>query len=264
MKTRIITGIILLLIGVLVLTLGGWWMWGWVSLTAVLSLYEMFKMIGGSVHFTEVMGYGTVLASMASTRLPELSCFWHSSFCRLAVLSLFLMCMLELILGKVWISKSEIKAKWRMTFFVALFFPFIYLLREGHLGLLHFLFVFGVVWTCDIAALFGGRILGRTPLLKRVSPKKTVEGSFIGLFAGLIFASILIYIYHLAWVPYLLLALFVGIFSQVGDLHESLIKRHYQVKDSSSLLPGHGGFYDRADSALFVCPISVILFSLTA
>ena len=117
-----------------------------------------------------------------------------------------------------------------------------------------------LIWVCDIAALFGGRAFGRTPL-SALSPKKTVEGSVIGFVVSLIAAGIIIHHCHLPTWPYLILGAFVVIISQMGDLHESLVKRYFGVKDSSNILPGHGGIYDRADSTMFVMPLLFYFFN---
>ena len=123
-----------------------------------------------------------------------------------------------------------------------------------------------VLWGSDIFALFGGRVFGKTPLTS-LSPKKTWEGTLIGYGACLLMTQGYVWFVNgyynadLNGVTYLVFAAILGVASQLGDLHESLIKRHFKVKDSSQLLPGHGGFYDRADSALFVMPLAFFFFN---
>jgi phosphatidate cytidylyltransferase len=109
----------------------------------------------------------------------------------------------------------------------------------------------------DTFAYLGGRILGRTPLAPQISPKKTIEGSIIGLLGGAGCGYwFLSGIEHQspAWVL-LTVCVASSLFSQVGDLFESTIKRYSGVKDSGKILPGHGGVLDRIDGLLFVGPV---------
>jgi phosphatidate cytidylyltransferase len=113
------------------------------------------------------------------------------------------------------------------------------------------------IWLCDTAAYFGGASLGRHRLFERVSPKKTWEGAIFGfVFAvvTMIGAKYLVLTY-LALQHAIALGVFVGVFGQLGDLIESRFKRDAGVKDSSALIPGHGGAYDRFDSLVYLSPI---------
>jgi phosphatidate cytidylyltransferase len=112
------------------------------------------------------------------------------------------------------------------------------------------------IWLCDTAAYFGGRAMGRHKLFPRVSPNKTWEGAvwgFAAALAGMVAAQQLMLDY-LTLTQALVIGGIVGILGQLGDLVESLLKRDAGVKDSSTLLPGHGGVFDRFDSFLFVSP----------
>lgn len=117
--------------------------------------------------------------------------------------------------------------------------------------------IFGAIWVCDSGAYFAGRAFGRHKLFPRVSPNKTWEGAI----AGFIAAVAAFALFQNLFLPYLSLrdALvcggIIGIFGQMGDLVESLLKRDAGVKDSSTLIPGHGGVLDRFDSLLFVAPL---------
>lgn len=120
-------------------------------------------------------------------------------------------------------------------------------------------------WICDTTAYYGGRYLGKNKLCPKVSPKKTVEGSITGLLGSILSCTIFgilinryaagmnlinINIYNYAFI-----GLLCGIFSQLGDLTASSIKRYVGVKDYSQLIPGHGGILDRFDSILFSAAI---------
>jgi phosphatidate cytidylyltransferase len=119
------------------------------------------------------------------------------------------------------------------------------------------LVLFASVWFCDSAAYFAGRAFGRHKLFERVSPNKTWEGAV----AGFLFAIAAFILGKSVLLPYLTVlqaavcGAIVGLFGQIGDLAESLLKRDAGVKDSSTLIPGHGGVLDRFDSVLFAAPL---------
>lgn len=113
-----------------------------------------------------------------------------------------------------------------------------------------------LVWVSDTFAFFGGKLFGRHKLAERISPKKTWEGSIIG-FAFVIISGVVIWKFFYpgftVW-HWLSVTVIVGFFAQIGDLFESNLKRSVKVKDSSNLIPGHGGALDRFDSILFAVP----------
>ena len=118
-------------------------------------------------------------------------------------------------------------------------------------------YVFAVVWSTDIAAYMVGRKIGKHKLWPVISPNKTWEGSIGAVIWAVIIAAI-----YVTLVPtgrnnalMIILAFFLSIVGQIGDLVESAYKRFYGVKDSGKMLPGHGGILDRFDSMLFVLPV---------
>lgn len=117
--------------------------------------------------------------------------------------------------------------------------------------------IFVTIWICDSTAFYGGKLFGRYKLFQRVSPNKTWEGAIFGfVFAVLTAISAKYFIIdYLSLFDSIIIGLIVGIFGQFGDLVESMLKRDVGVKDSSNIIPGHGGFLDRFDSLLFVSPI---------
>jgi len=127
---------------------------------------------------------------------------------------------------------------------------------------IYFIVLWGAIWFCDTAAYFGGRFLGKHKLAPNTSPNKTIEGGISGfLGALLIFGFLGSYLIPSLDSLYLWISgVIVGIFGQLGDLVESRFKRDAGVKDTSTLLPGHGGFFDRFDSLIFVSPFIFMLF----
>ena len=131
------------------------------------------------------------------------------------------------------------------------------LVRGAHQGTDWVLLAVLAIMSADAAAYAGGRLLGRHKLAPSVSPNKTIEGAIAGWLGGFGATIALDQILNLdveIW-PLVLLALVLPIVSQLGDLVESLFKRAMDVKDSSNLIPGHGGVLDRLDSLLFGLPV---------
>lgn len=121
-------------------------------------------------------------------------------------------------------------------------------------GLIAMLFVFAVVWATDILAYFVGRAVGGPKLAPRISPGKTWSGAIGGALCAILAGTAVYLVYFplkSAWIP--LVAFVLSVFSQIGDLFESFIKRRFGVKDSSRLIPGHGGVMDRVDGLVFAC-----------
>lgn len=117
--------------------------------------------------------------------------------------------------------------------------------------------IFATIWMCDTAAYFGGKAMGKHKLFVRVSPNKTWEGAVWG-FAIAVVTMLVAQHFFLPYLKFhqaVIIGVIIGTIGQLGDLVESLFKRDAGVKDSSSLIPGHGGVFDRFDSLLFVAPI---------
>ena len=132
-------------------------------------------------------------------------------------------------------------------------------------GLEAVLWLFAVVWGTDIMAYFGGRLIGGPKLWRRVSPSKTWSGFLIGIGSGAVAGLAVAFAWGAGWmlVP---LGLVAGMVAQGGDLFESVLKRRFGVKDSSGLIPGHGGVMDRLDgfltAAVFAACFGLLRFGL--
>jgi len=132
---------------------------------------------------------------------------------------------------------------------------------EPELGVGPVLFVYASIWVNNSFAYLVGRLFGKTPLFPSISPKKTWEG----FFGGLVFTLLLSYYIAVQQTDFsiaylLLMGSLIAIFATVGDLVQSKFKRLAAVKDSGSLIPGHGGFFDRMDSVLFSAPLIYAIY----
>lgn len=126
------------------------------------------------------------------------------------------------------------------------------------------LLAFVPIWVGDTTAIFAGRAFGRHPLWPDISPNKTWEGSLANFVACVAAGTAMGEVVSVGWLLGLACGVIAGTLGQAGDLFESWIKRTVGVKDSGSLLPGHGGLLDRMDSVLFAAPAICLLLIFTS
>lgn len=153
-----------------------------------------------------------------------------------------------------------------MSLYVGVVLAMLLPIRALAHGLEWTLLIFIGVWMCDIFALVGGRLIGRHKLAPRISPKKTVEGAIIGVLVATLSSWLFAVWSGLASSDTAMLVLFVSIlvppFTVAGDLIVSWAKREFGLKDTGTLLPGHGGILDRIDGLLFAIPVAYGLILL--
>jgi phosphatidate cytidylyltransferase len=193
-----------------------------------------------------------------------LVCFRHSRVPTTALLALVL---IAAFLSSMWRRKDPVRertlglmAEWLgISYFSLFLYPALPIRYDfGNLVGRHWtILVLIIIWTGDTIALVVGKTLGTSALAPVLSPKKTNEGAIAGLLAGL---GIAVLVQHFLFtdldVRHVMVAsILLGICGQLGDLAESMLKRAAEVKDSSHLIPGHGGVLDRMDSLLFAFPV---------
>ncbi|MEK9727070.1 MAG: phosphatidate cytidylyltransferase [Candidatus Margulisiibacteriota bacterium] len=251
---RIITGIILLGIGYYVLSNGDMPLFVFLTTIGVLSFYEVRRitdlrspwlMVSNMVFYTAIMAYIH---------------FFNVTFSlvyMVPVIVLFFIFCFEFFRKTLVFRRRPFLNNLKYFCYIYFGFSSIYLIREFENGLIYICLLFLSIWATDVFAYYGGKTFGRTKL-SDLSPKKTVEGTVAGVSAAVVLMGCVCYVYGFSYY-FMVLALVIGLMGQMGDLYESLIKRTHQVKDSSNLLPGHGGILDRADSSLFVAPIVYLM-----
>jgi len=145
------------------------------------------------------------------------------------------------------------------TIYVGLGFHYFLVSRD--MGLEYVFFAIVVILLTDTGAYLAGNLFGKNKLIPAISPNKTIEGAIGGAFLGVLAGTIfhLIFPIHDSLLFVISVSFFASIIGQMGDLTASALKRHYEVKDSGKLLPGHGGILDRFDSWLFVFPFLYII-----
>lgn len=253
--TRIISAVIGIPIILGLVYLGGAYFLIGIVVLAILAMVEMRRMLirMGRQDMPVFLWVGAILFPVLLYFQP----IWLPSFTAFFVLSGGLVC-----LGQYpRITFQDIGANFFGILYVAFGFAHFILLRESEQGLQLVMYALIVIWCTDSGAYFIGKNFGRRPFFHRISPKKTWEGAIGGLASGVLGAVIFCYAasrYQASFDhPALMLwaSPFLSIAGQLGDLFESALKRQARLKDSSRIIPGHGGILDRFDSALWVMPL---------
>lgn len=256
MKTRIITGVVAAALFIPFVVYGGIPWTILVYALAAVAMYELLKMKDISI-FSAPGLLGTL--ALFALLLPTAWAQQVANFIGYEKLELaFIFVVLLLVYSVVVKNKftfDDVAFVVMSAIYVGL--GFFYFIETRNEGLVYIIFALVVVWTTDSGAYFTGRKLGKRKLWPEISPNKTVEGFVGGIVIAVVFAAImqLIYPFASSWMMLLIVTVICSIFGQMGDLVESAIKRHYGVKDSGTILPGHGGILDRFDSLLFVLPL---------
>ena len=231
-----------------------------VSAVVLTAVYEFFTMIDR----TGVTGFP--ILGMVLSLLLLISLYFGGRFLMewglIASLTLFGMWFLQE--KNVKLAIDQIAYTLFGIFYIAGLGGYCLLIRKLEDGNILILFLFLIVWLGDISAYYWGKNFGKKFIAPLVSPKKTMEGSIAGL-AGSLLAGFIVEAWLLDYIALghcLLVAFLCGIIGQFGDLAESLLKRHVGIKDSSNIIPGHGGVLDRIDSLLFAGPAFYCYFKL--
>lgn len=257
---RVLTGIIF---GTVIL--GAVWYGGWpfslmICLLAVIGFSELVKMRGFQVFsLPALLGYIGVLffLSLGIWELPFAELEDAGSIPGIWLIALLFLFLTISVTSKNRYTFQDMAYLFTGILYVGIPFHSALLLRMGEgMGVAYFLFLLLVMWSTDTFAYFIGRALKGPKLWPAVSPNKTVSGSLGGILGAVIvgigFASMMDY----TWGPWVVLAAVLSVLGQLGDFVESGLKRSFNVKDSGTLLPGHGGVLDRFDSFIFTAPVA--------
>lgn len=261
LQKRILFAIPAALLFIFLTWLGGWYFKGFIIFIAFFVQQEMIRLLGDSGNQPDMFfPYSMGLWIMLFPVLP------FAFEIGLAILLLFITMQT--------FNKSEFAiTQLSTTFFAAFYAPIgwlcLMLIRDmgtQEQGFLLTLAVMLMVWGSDIFAFFGGKTFGKHKLAPHISPNKTWEGflsGYIGSFAGVCLVLFALpFTSPLSLLQTLPFVVLVGTFGPVGDLIESKIKRKANRKDSSSMLPGHGGFFDRFDALILAAPAGYIYLKI--
>ncbi|MGI4020117.1 MAG: phosphatidate cytidylyltransferase [Janthinobacterium lividum] len=265
MKTRAITGFFFVLVMLAAFFFGPYIFLGFFSLLGLLSLFEFYKLIKTTaIHPQQIPGLmlGLIICAAASS-------YWlNASFSRY-FFALIIPFSVLIFYAELY-RKSEKPFHQIAYTFLGLIYtllPFVFFMAMAFLyGNFNFHFPLGFIlllWTNDTFAYLTGKQLGKNKLFERHSPKKTWEGLIGGIVATVLVAFVISrYFQGISSIHWIVVALIISIFGTMSDLVESMLKRSINIKDSGSILPGHGGLLDRFDGLLLAAPLVFIYLYL--
>jgi len=251
-KTRLISGIVLVIIALATIISGSWILFFTllaVSLIGMRELYKVMKVSDEHVTVLELIGYlGAVLYYIAMKAD-------FGNYGTMAIIISMILILFVYVFGYPKYHAEQVMAAFFGVVYVAVMLSFIYLTRSLPDGKFLVWLIFLCSWGCDTCAYCVGMLIGKHKMAPVLSPKKSIEGA-VGGVAG---AALLGVIYAAAtqgkMAEYALICAVGALISMVGDLAASAIKRNQNIKDYGKLIPGHGGILDRFDSVIITAPV---------
>jgi phosphatidate cytidylyltransferase len=277
LKQRVITAVLLMLVLLPALFAPSAWPFAALTLLMIAAAGWEWARLNG-LPGLGAWAYGALVALGAATA-------WSAGWVQRTPPQLWTLALLLWVLGGAWVLRAGVTAwprqpqglRW-IAGLLLLWLAWLAIAQARSRGINFLLSTFCLVWAADIAAYFGGRAFGRRKLAPSISPGKSWAGVYSGMIGVLLLAAAWLAfdargmadgpsLYSLllartGWLGLVVASLFLSAMSVVGDLFESLVKRSVGAKDSSALLPGHGGVLDRIDALLPVCPLALALVSV--
>lgn len=256
MKQRIITGIIAAALFIPFVIYGGIPFILMTFALATVGLQELLNMKGRSLFsipglISLIALYAFMMPDEWAVHIYELTGYVKVEFAFIAVILL----LIHTVVVKNSFTFDDAAFAILGTLYIGV--GFYYFIETRIEGLAFVVYALLVVWFTDSGAYFTGRKIGKRKLWPEISPNKTIEGFVGGIIWAIAVALVLNYFVDLDKSIFIIIIVTIAasIFGQLGDLVESALKRHFNVKDSGHILPGHGGILDRFDSILFVMPL---------
>ncbi len=232
---RFLSSMIMIFLGIFFLGIGG-------HVFKIMLVFILAFIVWEILSFNNLQKYTRVISVLFFTLIFALYILF-SQLLSLILLSIFL------IFYKVFIKHDDFVP--RAIYFILIFISLITLSNfRLEVGFMQTLWVICCVIATDVGGYFFGRIVGGPKLWPKISPKKTWSGIIGGWLLTMLTTYIFITLFKEIELSLLFLSLFISIFSQLGDLYESMLKRNAGIKDSSNFIPGHGGFLDRFDGMI--------------
>lgn len=255
MKQRIITAVIAAAVFLPIIIAGGLPLLALVYLMATIGLYELIRMkktplfsVPSAISFILLWimllpADGEILNYLTS----------HGYDKSQMVLIGILLYLLASVVTKNKFTFDDAGFMVISVLYVGMGFYYLFVTRE--VGIMYIFLALFTIWATDSGAYFIGKAFGKNKLWPEISPNKTIEGFVGGIISALVVGVLFLLFTDISAGKLLTMSIVIAIFGQLGDLVQSAYKRHYGVKDSGKILPGHGGILDRFDSLLFILPI---------
>ena len=262
--TRIISGLVGLVLLIGVLYLGSIVLGVAVSIIAAIGLYEFYNSISKTkgIHPIKIVGYLSVVPLLI---LGLQKTGWYNIdlgiMTGLSVCIIIFVSMAVIVFGHKKYNIVDACATAFGIAYIPFLMSFLIMIRNMDYGNILIWLIFIGAWGTDTLAYTFGRLFGKRKIIPEISPKKTLAGAIGGILGCVLLMiafGLIVYNYFglsMSYVVLILLGLFCGVISQIGDWAASAIKRYVNVKDFGNIMPGHGGVLDRFDSILFVAPV---------
>ncbi|MDD3279473.1 MAG: phosphatidate cytidylyltransferase [Lachnospiraceae bacterium] len=251
-KTRLISGIVLVLIALLTIGTGGWVLFGTLLIISLIGAFELYRAMHvheGKLNSLEIISYLGIVLYYLSITMQE------SRYHTCAMILCLILILFIYVFSYPKYHANQIMAAFFGIIYVAVMLSYIYQIRRLPDGKFMVWLVFLCSWGCDTCAYCVGVLFGKHKMAPVLSPKKSIEGAV----GGVVGAALLGFIFQ--WITvgmsyeYAVICAIGGLISMIGDLAASAIKRNMDIKDYGKLIPGHGGILDRFDSVIITAPI---------
>lgn len=256
MLKRTISGVIIAILAFAVCLPGGDILLATMAACSAVGVYEIFKVFGMQKSLPGIVGYFFLALYYINIKFS----FIDDKMSYVVSFLIVLLCAYVITYSKYKID--QILAIFFAVFYVGVMASYIYFTRMLNNGVFYVVLVFLSSWICDTCAYFSGVKLGKHKMCPNLSPKKSWEGAIGGVLGSMIVTAIYLYFardYMGIMLPAVAILTVIDgiacIFSMMGDLTASAIKRNYDIKDFGNVIPGHGGIMDRFDSIIFTAPI---------
>lgn len=259
-KTRLLSGIVLVVLAVILIISGGEVLLFSTLAISCIGMFELYRVFSVEKSLLAAAGYLSAILFYCNLEwhfLPDILMLF---------MGFMILLMFIYVLTYPKFKADQVLAVFFGVFYVAVMLSYVYQIRTLKNGLYLAFLVFLCSWGCDTCAYCVGVLIGKHKMSPKLSPKKSVEGAVGGVLGSAFLTAMYCFIFRspmaLTGAEIGILALIAaaaGLISMVGDLTASAIKRNYDIKDYGHLIPGHGGILDRFDSMIITAPIIYFL-----
>lgn len=260
MKKRVISATIALLISIPLILLGGIYFKLFMFVLALIGLWELMRVKDDIPKYMKIISYFILLVLLFKFQMFNFIVYFDIKMIAFTLL---------LLLLPLHVYNDNKKYNIEMCFyllssiiFLTVAFSFLVFIRD--FNLMTFIYICIIAISTDTFAFFGGMFFGKHKLTHSFSPNKSVEGVIFGTIFGTLISSLFYFVYvncKVEVLPLFLITVFLSALGQYGDLTFSSIKRHFEIKDFSNIMPGHGGVLDRLDSVIFIVIGYMLIFN---